>query len=86
MAESLLQVLSWAIHSLGLERVGVRVRSDNPALGFYQKVGFVELKRVGLRISRDADMIRWIEDASLANQEVSLVHMILNHDALTRLD
>ncbi|MFI4920009.1 MAG: GNAT family N-acetyltransferase [Gammaproteobacteria bacterium] len=86
MAESLLQVLSWAIHSLGLARVGVRVRSDNPALGFYQKVGFVEVKRVGLRISRDADMIRWIEDASLANQEVSLVHMILNHDALTRLD
>ena len=86
MAESLLQMLSWAINSLGVNSIGVRVRSDNPALRFYQKIGFVEMTRVALKMTRDADMIRWLEDPSMANPGVSLVHMTLKRDVLELLN
>lgn len=83
MMEVLLQTLAWAKHSLGLMRIGVRVRSDNPALSFYEKVGFVEAKRVALRKSREANMIRWYEDPGVKGDGVSLVHMLLRDGVLT---
>lgn len=82
MTEALLQTLSWSKHSLGLTRIGVRVRSDNPALGFYEKVGFVETKRVALHRSHDANMIRWFEDPLSQASGISLVHMVLRDDVL----
>jgi len=82
MTEALLQTLGWARHSLGLMRIGVRVRSDNPALSFYEKVGFVETERVALRKSREANMIRWSESPGAKEDGISLVHMILRDGAL----
>ena len=82
MAEALLQALSWAKHSLDLTRIGVRVRSDNPALSFYMKLGFIEVKRVALRMWHDADMIRWSEEPAAKDSGTYLVHMILRDDAL----
>ena len=49
MSQALRTLLSWAQGQLAFNRIGVRVRSDNPALGFYEKLGFKETHRVSLR-------------------------------------
>ena len=67
----------WGQDALGLLELGVRVRSDNSALAFYEKAGFRELHRVPLRREQLGDEARWVEDASLAESEPSLVHMEL---------
>jgi len=78
MASGLITLLRWANGQLGLRNVGVRVLSDNPALIFYQKLGFVETHRVPLRkISRDG-YIEWIEDTSLSLSNRYLVYHIWN--------
>ncbi|MEA2473004.1 MAG: hypothetical protein QOE06_919 [Thermoleophilaceae bacterium] len=71
---------SWGRNSLGLSSLGVRVRSDNTAIAFYEKAGFRELRRVRLRRERFADELRWVEDPSLAGDGLSLVHMELVED------
>jgi len=76
MRESLLGTISWAKNQLGIKSVGVRVRSDNPALGFYIKIGFVETKRLPLRRIDSSDMVRWIEDVGYAEANIFLVYMI----------
>jgi RimJ/RimL family protein N-acetyltransferase len=68
--------LRWAREQLGLEKLGVRVRSDNSALEFYKKVGFYEKKRVPLGFTKDGEDITWFEDESLGNDVPSLVYMI----------
>lgn len=75
MKEALQTMLAWAGDQLGLTRLAVRVRSDNTALEFYRKVGFVEQKRVPLNVERTQDMVRWYEDPTLANAQASLVYM-----------
>lgn len=77
MSRALLTLLGWARAQLGLTRLGVRVRSDNPALDFYRKLGFVEQYRVTLRRVDEEGMIRWVEDESLPPGEPSQVHMLL---------
>lgn len=77
MTRALLTLLEWSRVQLGLEHLGVRVRSDNTALEFYSKLGFTEERRVGLRRTEDAGMIRWVEDESLEDAGLSLVHMRL---------
>lgn len=77
MRKALEALLGWARVQLGLCRLGVRVRSDNAALEFYRKLGFRESRRVPLRRVEEVDMIRWVEDPSLAPSEPSLVHMEL---------
>jgi RimJ/RimL family protein N-acetyltransferase len=67
----------WGRGALGLSRLGVRVRSDNSAIPFYEKAGFRELRRVPLRPDMRADGVRWVEDPSLAGPELTLVHMEL---------
>lgn len=76
MKIALQTTLRWAREQLGLEKLGVRVRSDNSALDFYTKVGFVETKRVPLGLSKDGDGITWFEDPSLGSDVPSLVYMI----------
>jgi RimJ/RimL family protein N-acetyltransferase len=76
MGEALRTMLSWAESQLSLRRFGVRVRSDNPAIGFYKKLDFSEVKRVPLRKHACDGVIRWEEDASIAEGDgPSLVHM-----------
>jgi len=75
LTESLDTMWRWARGALGLSRLGVRVRSDNPAIVFYEKAGFRELRRVALRPERLADGLRWVEDASLVAGDPSLVYM-----------
>jgi RimJ/RimL family protein N-acetyltransferase len=70
----------WGRAGLGLSRLGVRVRSDNSAIAFYEKAGFREVRRGPLRRMEAADGVRWVEDASLADGELSLVHMELTED------
>jgi ribosomal protein S18 acetylase RimI-like enzyme len=56
------------------------VRSDNPALGFYEKFGFQELERVPLIKSKDGNMVVWSEDrgnTSVSPDAPHLVHMTL---------
>ncbi len=77
MSEALRTLIKWANQRLELKDIGVRVRSDNTALEFYKKFGFVEVKRVPLQPAKSADGIVWTEDASLPPREPSLVHMHL---------
>ncbi len=85
MRRALLTLLSWAHHQLGLQTLGVRVRSDNPALGFYRKMGFEEIRRTPLRRAEQPGMIQWSEDESLPPGEPSLVHMRLSAPVLNAL-
>ena len=75
MLTGLRTLLWWAQCELGLVRLGVRVRSDNPALGFYRKLGFQERQREALRRTDVPGMVTWVADPELASAGVSLVHM-----------
>ena len=78
MGRALDAMWRWARTALGLVHLGVRVRSDNPAIRFYERFGFREHQRIPLRGERlGDDELRWVEDGSLANAEVSIVHMRL---------
>lgn len=76
MKLALQTTLQWAKDQLGLNTLGVRVRSDNTALDFYRKVGFEEIKRIPLAVTSTPDMITWTEDPALKDAKASLVHMI----------
>lgn len=75
MKHALQSLLAWARSQLGLEELAVRVRSDNPALAFYEKVGFREWQRVPLAVRRGAELTEWVEDPLLAHAQASLVYM-----------
>jgi RimJ/RimL family protein N-acetyltransferase len=75
MKLALQTLLRWAREQLGLERLAVRVRSDNPAVVFYEKVGFREWQRVPLVARPAAESIEWVEDATATQREPSLVYM-----------
>ncbi len=75
MKLALQTLLAWAHDQLGLSELAVRVRSDNPAVAFYEKVGFREFQRVPLAVSRGAEFTEWIEDPSLTTSVASLVYM-----------
>lgn len=78
MTRAMCIMLDWARHQLRIERIGVRVRSDNSALNFYRKFGFREVRRVPLRKEVTPDMVQWLEDPSLpSTHNLSLVHMEL---------
>lgn len=78
MTRALATLLLWAMTTLGLRQMGVRVRSDNPALEFYRKMGFRETHRSPLRRTEEPGLIRWVFDATVQAPEVELVHMIWN--------
>jgi RimJ/RimL family protein N-acetyltransferase len=76
MKDALQLLLCWAKTSLGLGDAWVRVRSDNPAVFFYQKVGFVERKRIPLSKKNNGDTIIWYEDTGNADDDApALVYM-----------
>jgi len=72
-------LLEWGHGQLGLEEVGVRVRSDNEAVAFYKKAGFEEVRRIPLRSIQEPGMLRWVEDETMEEPVISLVHLIYNH-------
>jgi RimJ/RimL family protein N-acetyltransferase len=78
MSASLRLLLQWAESQLGLEKIGVRVLSDNGALDFYRKIGFVEYKRVPLKKIIRTDCAAWVEDLSLGESQRYLVHHMLS--------
>lgn len=76
MTTALQTLLDWATHTLGLPHLSVRVRSNNTALQFYEKCGFVETHRIPLRRVDEPGMIRYVEDASARESHgFSLVYM-----------
>jgi RimJ/RimL family protein N-acetyltransferase len=77
MADAIQTLLGWARGQLHLREIGVRVLSDNPALDFYKRVGFREVKRVPLRRTTVGADIRWVEDEAAAASSRHLVHMRL---------
>lgn len=68
-------LIDWARGSLGLARIGVRVRSDNPALRFYEKLGFKELSRRALESHVVGDMVSMREVEDMPANGLALVHM-----------
>jgi len=80
MGACLKTLLAWAKNGLGLTDIHVRVRSDNPAVEFYKKLGFREEKRVSLRKTNQSDKIVWVEDS--APSPVQLVYMTLDPNTL----
>lgn len=76
MSEALATLLDWARHQLGIGFLGVRVRSDNSALDFYSKCGFVETRRVPLVRTEEPGKVIWREQPDAGESPVSLVHMI----------
>lgn len=76
MKQALQTALAWAQDQLELKQLGVRVRSDNPAVEFYRKVGFVEIKRVPLDVERSPGMTRWFESPGLTGPAANLVYMV----------
>lgn len=78
MKSSLLALMQWARDALGLQTLAVRVRSDNTALDFYRKVGFIEYQRVPIVASEVPGGIDWAEDSLALNSPASLVYMQLD--------
>lgn len=76
MTRVLHTLIKWAQGQLSIQNIWVRVRSDNTAIEFYQKVGFNEIKRIPLRKVEDTSMIRWVEDKLLPFSEVSVAYMV----------
>ena len=77
MAKALFTLLGWGYEQLGLETIGARVRSDNPSLNFFLKIG-KELKRVPLRRTEEPGMVRWSEDETLVTSPASLVYLLFD--------
>lgn len=75
MTLSLRTLMRWAETQLGLDQLSVRVRSDNPALGFYENAGFVEYQRVPLVRLVEPGLVRWTESESAASSGVTLVYL-----------
>jgi RimJ/RimL family protein N-acetyltransferase len=80
MSRSIRAMWAWGRAALGLKRLGGRVRSDNPALPFFARMGVIEHGRVPLRPEQADGEIRWVEDPSLEAGGPSLVHMELLDD------
>jgi RimJ/RimL family protein N-acetyltransferase len=74
MTIALQTLVHWAQCALGLRQVGVRVRSDNSALRFYEKCGFVEVDRVPLHREEEPAMARYVEGTDDA-PTLALVYM-----------
>lgn len=78
MRAGLCTLLLWSRDSLGLTRIGVRVLSDNPAIGFYRRIGFVETRRVPLRRMMRGDEVAWVESADESPVSREIIHHTLH--------
>jgi RimJ/RimL family protein N-acetyltransferase len=61
MAATVQALCGWTREALGLRRLAVRVMADNPAVGFYERLGFRFVKDTPLRKEQEADsLLRWV--------------------------
>lgn len=74
MSEGLATMMNWARCQLGINHIGVRVLSDNRALCFYNRLGFVETTRAPLIKHETAEQVTWIEDELCREPERYLVY------------
>lgn len=74
MSAALLSLIEWARNQLEIKNIGVRVLSDNPALTFYEKIGFTERRRVPLRKETYDSFNLWVEDEFMSSPSRHLVH------------
>lgn len=82
MRTALLGLLSWARDALGLTELGVRVLSDNPAVRFYEGLGFATVRTVPLRMDPAQDGCSWVEDPSQSSSTRQLLHMRLQQGGI----
>ena len=83
MTQCLRHMLAWARDQLGISALSVRVRSDNPALAFYQKFGYREvLSEPLMKTECNGDVIWQPGDRVAPTQALNLVHMRLDPNAL----
>ena len=75
MAAALTALIQWARVQLELDQIYVRVRSDNSALHFYEKIGFEEFRRVALIRRQKQNEIHWEEDETSEIDSPCLVHL-----------
>jgi RimJ/RimL family protein N-acetyltransferase len=75
MGETLQAMLRWAVSQLGLVDPWLRVRSDNTAVEFYERIGFVETRRIPLRRHAEPGTIRWVEDPTAPADGLAVVYM-----------
>lgn len=78
MGAALQTMLRWALGQLGLHHLGIRVRSDNnKALSFYQRLGFVETRRVPLTATAaESGTVTWRESGDDHGSGIFLVHHV----------
>jgi RimJ/RimL family protein N-acetyltransferase len=62
MAACITALAGWASAELGITHLSLRVRSDNPAVSFYERIGFSRNRRVPLRSESCGSEVRWLED------------------------
>lgn len=74
MTAALLTLIQWSKGQLGLNNVGIRVLSDNAALTFYTRLGFIETKRVPLILKNKQSHYEWVEDTETTNADRYLVY------------
>ncbi len=74
MSRALNTLISWGNGQLGIKNFGVRVRSDNTALEFYRKFGFIEKYRVALSQRTEDGKTTWYENPNDVGSHVSLVY------------
>jgi dTDP-4-amino-4,6-dideoxygalactose transaminase/RimJ/RimL family protein N-acetyltransferase len=78
MTAALRTLIDWAGRDLGLVSFSVRVLADNPAIRFYEKFGFQEVRRAPVVSERTPHGISWREAAEpSARAERELVYMTL---------
>jgi len=77
MKYSLKSLIHWGFEDLDLKSCWVRVRSDNPAVSFYEKCGFAYRfsKRLFVCHSENVTFIEWKEDPCVPAGSPSLVYM-----------
>ena len=81
MRSALIGLLSWARQCLCLNEIGVRVLSDNPAVRFYEGIGFRTQHSVPLRMKPMENGRCWFEDPSYGQAQRHLLHMRLVADS-----
>ena len=75
MGESLQAMLRWAISQLGLVDAWLRVRADNDAIGFYERIGFTAFDRAPLRREEEGGIVRWVEDRLASDDTLEVIYM-----------
>ncbi len=70
MSAAAAAVCGWARSILGLEQLWVRVMADNPAVTFYENLGFRRVRDVPLEYQAGGEAGRWIEvgNATVTNR------------------